>query len=220
MPERELPILIRRRLMIITIPERTFTVGNVQESSHFGFILQNSGGNCSASVKLLQDSDVSYTGKQFDGNSTFMNASATIKENTWYKAVAKMSDNGITTELRSENGTLLETLVTKENASNGTQSGILITCEPYTIIAFRNLKTENLDQQPTQPVSNIPPPIDVLDSLSTYIMVTVLLALTGAGIAYLKKKNSKKAQQALTRFLLTRFGISHLQVVRVDLKKT
>ena len=186
MPERELPILIRRRMMTITIPERTFTIGTVQESSHFGFILQNNGGNCSASVKMLQDSDVSYIGKQFESNLAFMNASATIKENTWYKAVEKMSDNGITTELRSENGTLLETLVTKENASNSTQSGILITCEPYTIIAFRNLKTENLDQQPTQPVSNIPPPIDMLDSLSTYIMVTVLLALTAAGIAYLK----------------------------------
>jgi hypothetical protein len=195
MPERELPILIRRKLMIITVPEHTFTVGNVQESSHFGFILQNNSGNCSASVQKLQDSDISYIEKQLKNNTTFMNASATIKENTWYRAVAKMSDNGITTELRSENGTLLETLATKENTSNSTQSGILITCEPYTIIAFRNLKTENLDQQPTQPVSSIPPSTSIFESLSTYIMVTVLLALAGAGIVFLKKKNNKKVNK-------------------------
>ena len=191
-PERELPITMRRKRMVITIPEHTLTIENVQESNHFGFILQNNDGNCSASVKMLQASDVSNIEKQFGSNTTFMNASATIKENTWYKAVATMSNNRITTELRSENGTLLETVTAKGNASDISESGMLVTCEPYTIIAFRNLKAENLDQQLNQPVGNISTSANVFELLSTYIMLLVLLATAGAGITYLKKKNNKK----------------------------
>jgi hypothetical protein len=192
-PERELPITMRRKRIIITIPEHTFTIGNVQESNHFGFILQNNDGNCSASVKMLHDSDVSNIEKQFESNTTFMNASATIKENVWYKAVATMSNDGITTELRSENGTLLETVIAKGNASDIGESGILVTCDPYTVIAFRNLKAESLDQQLNQPVGNISPSANVFELLFTYIMLLVLLVTAGVGITYLKKKNKKKA---------------------------
>jgi hypothetical protein len=75
------------------------------------------------------------------------------------------------------------------------ESEILISCEPYTIIAFKNLKAENLDQLPNQPVDNGQPPASILELISTYIMLLVLLAITGAGINYLKKNVRKSTKK-------------------------
>ena len=195
-PERSIPIIMGRQRMVITVPKQTYTVGESRpESNNFGFILQNNDGNCSATVKLLQDSDVPYIGKQ-GNNTTFMNASTTIKENTWYKAVAKISKDEISTELQDENGTILKSTATKECIVDIGESEILISCEPYTIIAFKNLKAENLDQLPNQLIDNSQPPAGIFESISTYIMLLVVLAIAGAGIYYLKKKLQEVCKEA------------------------
>jgi hypothetical protein len=202
LPKRSIPMIMGRQRMVITIPEQTVTVEKSKpESNNFGFILQNNEGNCSATVKLLQDSDVSYIGKQVN-NTTFMNASTTIKENTWYKAVAKISKDEITTELHDENGTILKSTTTKECIVGIGESEILISCEPYTIIAFKNLKAENLDQLPKQPVDNSQPPASILESISTYIVLLVLLATAGAGINFLKKKRQEVHKEARIIFMI------------------
>jgi hypothetical protein len=197
-PAREQKIILsRRRTMIIKIPESTVTVqGNEQASNQLGFILQNNEGNYSASVRLLDDSDLPHIEKQLgENNATFMNATTSIKENVWYKAVTKISNYEISTELHDENGTILKNTTTKDDVLSTGESGIFISFEPYSFIAFKNLKVENLDQQPTQTVDTIQLPRNELESLAPYIMLLMPLVIAGATIAYLKKtKRAKKAE--------------------------
>ena len=202
-PERVHEIGVGRgRKLMLTIPEQKVTVQeSVQPSNHFGFILQNSNGNYSANVRLLNDSDMFQIEKQFDENNlTFMNASASIKENIWHKVVVKVSGGEITAELRGEAGDLLEEFALSGEASGGNESGILISCNPDTFLAFKNLKVENLDQPP-KPVVAVHLPERGLEMLVSYIMFLMLLALVGAALAYSRKDKHAVIHSEKTRGL-------------------
>lgn len=198
-PEMKQTIFLSRRRTIIAItPERTIEVQErEQPNNNFGFILENKGGNYSASVKLLDDSDVSQIEKKLGGNNaTFMNVSTTIQQNIWYKADVLISKDGLTIDLRGENGTLLKTEALRGDSFNITESGILISCEPYNLIAFKNLKVENLDQPSNELPSSILP-VNGLESLVPYIALTLTLAIAVVTIIYfkrLKTQGSKKTE--------------------------
>ena len=195
-PEREERLPISRRQMVsIKIPEQTVKVqGSKQASNQLGFILQNDNGNCSASVRLLDNSDLSDIEEHLGGNNaTYMNATASIKENTWYKAVAKISNGEMSNELHDENGTTLRSSTTEDTMLGIGESGIFITFEPYNFIAFKNLQVENLDQPSNQTVGDIPQPVTELRSLTPYDMLLIPLLTLGATITYLRKvKKAKK----------------------------
>ena len=196
-PERVQTVILRRGHRItLVLPEQTVTVqGSEPTNNQFGFILQNDNGNFSANVRLLSDSDVSQMEKQFsENNSTFMNASTSVKENIWHNVVVEVSKGEITAKLSGENGTLLKNLETKD-ATGNSECGILISCTPDTLIAFKNLKVENLDQQPNEPTSDIQVPEKGLELLAPYVMLTTLIATAGATITYWRKrKNAKDAK--------------------------
>ena len=86
-----------------------------------------------------------------------MNASLSTKENTWYKVLAEMSENEITAELYDNNGTLLQSIATGDDTTSISELGILIAYDRDTVVAFKNLKVETINQ-PTPPVddTNIP----------------------------------------------------------------
>ena len=195
-PEREERLPISRRQMVsIKIPEQTVKVqGSKQASNQLGFILQNDNGNCSASVRLLDNFDLSDIEEHLGGNNaTYMNATASIKENTWYKAVAKISNGEMSNELHDENGTTLRSSTTEDTMLGIGESGIFITFEPYNFIAFKNLQVENLDQPSNQTVGDIPQPVTELRSLTPYGMLLIPLLTLGATITYLRKvKKAKK----------------------------
>lgn len=193
LPETKQTIIrYRRRSFVITIPERIIKLKEL-ENNQFGFILENYDGNYSASVKLLDGADVSNIENRLDGsNATFMNVSKSIVRNVWYKAVAKIAGDEITTELRSENDTLLETSVVKSNTIELSKFGILISCDPTTFIAFKNLKVENLDQQPDNLVSSLHLPENELKLSAPYFVTVVLLVVAGFAIYFLRK--NKKSQ--------------------------
>ena len=185
-------IRYRRRSIVITIPERTIKVQE-PENNQFGFILENDDGNYSASVKLLDGADVSNVEKRLNGsNATFMNVSSSIERNIWYKAVAKISGDEITTELRGENNTLLETSTVKSDAIDLSKFGIVISCDHSTFIAFKNLKVESLDQQPTALVS-VPLPENELESLAPYILPVVLLVMACSATYFLRKNRKSQS---------------------------
>ncbi|MDH5266593.1 MAG: Ig-like domain-containing protein [Candidatus Bathyarchaeota archaeon] len=146
-----------RQTMIITIPEQKTTIPSYKQTTdkNLGFILRHNGGNnYSVSVRRLDDYDMSQTTKQIDGNDTaFINASMGTTENTWYKVVAKMSKDETTAELYDKNGTLIRSIATRDDAISISELGILMAYDPDTVIAFKNLKIETLDQ-PTPPVSD------------------------------------------------------------------
>jgi hypothetical protein len=198
-PERAYTIIFRRRQRIIPpVPQQTVTVqGSKQPSNQFGFILQNNSGNYSANVRLMSDSDVAQIEKQFsENNSTFMNASTSIKENIWHNVVVKVSEGEITAELRDENDTLLKDFAVKEETTGNGECGILISCTPDTFVAFKNLKVENLDQLPNKAVGNIQPSEGGLELLVPYIMVLMLLGIVGAAVTYLGKERLKGYKKA------------------------
>jgi len=144
-----------RRPMTITVPEQTIKIPSYEQKPkhHLGFILRHNGGsNYSVSVRRLNDYNISQTTKQLEGKDTaFINASMGTTENTWYKVVAKMSKDEITAKLYDQNGTLLQSIATRDYAISISELGILMAYDKDTVIAFRNLKVETLDQ-PTQPV--------------------------------------------------------------------
>jgi hypothetical protein len=198
-PEREQKIFLsRRQAWSIKIPAHNVTVqGSAQASNQLGFILQNNDGNYSASVRLLDDSDLPQIEKRIgENNATFMNATMSIKENVWYKAITKISKDEISTELHDENGTVLKSIATKEDIASFGESGIFVSFEPYSFVAFKNLKVENLDQPPSQTVGVTQVPVNGLESVSPYAMVLILLVTAGATLTYLRKiKQVKKAEQ-------------------------
>ena len=190
LPEREQTIILRRRQKItLKMPEQTVTVqGSAQERNQFGFILQNNNGNYSANVRVLSDSDLAQIEKQFSkNNSAFINASSSIKENSWHNLVVKVSMGEITAKLLGENGTLLEDFAVKGEAAGSSECGVLISCIPDTFVAFKNLKVESLDQPPNKSNGNTQFPERGPELLAPYVILLLLLGIVGAVITYLRK---------------------------------
>ena len=169
--------------IITTVSESEQTINN-----QVGFILRHDGGdNYTASVRVL-DEGTSQTTEQLDGdNSAFMNASMDTRENTWYKVIAKINEDKRTTELYDANGTLIKNAETRNDALGSGEFGVLMDYDINTVIAFKNLKAETLNQ-PTQPVSKNDAPVSELEVPAPYIGLTLLLAIAVAAIAYIKER--------------------------------
>jgi hypothetical protein len=187
-PERAQTVRIGRKRLMFSIPEQKVPVQeSVQVSNQLGFTLQNYCGNYSATVRLLNDSDVIQIEKKLDENSlTFMNASSSIKENIWHKVVVKVSGDEITGELRGEHDSVLKEFAMSGEALDGNESGILISCNPDTVLALKNLKVENLDQL-SDSVGDVSPPERGLELLAPHIIFVILLGIVCAKIAYLRR---------------------------------
>jgi len=186
-------MLWKRHRIVIGVPGNAVPVQeSVQLTNQFGFILQNNNGNYSANVRLLSDPGMSQVENQFnENNSTFMNASKSIRENMWYKAEVEVSKGELTAELRGEDGTLLRNLSAKEEAMDSSECGIIISCTPDAFVAFKNLKVENLDQPPAKSVGDITPP-ERGELIAPYIISLMLLGTVATTITYLRKSKGKR----------------------------
>jgi hypothetical protein len=166
-------------------------------NNQLGFILrQNGEDNYSASVRMLEDNDVSQITSQLDtDNAEFVNASQILTEqNTWYKIEATISKNATNARLYEQNGTLLKNMVSEENVTNVDQLGILMSYNPNAILAFRNLKVETLDQ-PTPPANVTQEKASELEWLGPNIYLPILSAVALAIVAvasYVRRKRKKQ----------------------------
>jgi hypothetical protein len=182
----------------MTLPrvEQTETVTESNEtiSNQFGFILQHDGGdNYTASVKTLNNYDVSQMTEQPGGNNTaLMNVTMDTQENTWYKVVARISEDEVTTQLYDENGTLLKNFAANGAATNSSESGILMT--NATVVAFKNLEAETLDH-PATPVDNNQTSTNGLELWAPYNGLVMLLAVGVAAIAYVTERKRVPEKQ-------------------------
>ena len=168
--------------IITTITESEQTMNN-----QLGFILRHDGGdNYTATVRVMED-DASQTTEQLEDNSTFMNASTDTRENTWYKVIAKINEDKKITELYDANGTLIKNAETRKDALNSGEFGVLMSYDVNTVIAFKNLKAETLNQS-TQPVSEKEVSASKPELPALYIGLTIILAVTVAAIAYVKER--------------------------------
>ena len=168
---------------------QTVTTTKINETmtDQFGFILQQcEGNNYTASVKVLNDNDLSKVTTGFDGNDTaLMNATMDTHENTWYKVIARISEDAVTTELYSENGTLIRNTTAEQSAPSVSESGILMS--NATVVAFRNLNAETVNH-PAAPANENQRPANGPQLFAPYNGLVILLAVAVAAMAFIKER--------------------------------
>jgi hypothetical protein len=187
-PKSEIIITLPgRRTMVIPRMITTITESEQTVNNQFGFILRHDGGdNYTATVRVMEDG-ASQTTEQLQDNSAFMNASIDTRENTWYKVIAKINEDKRTTELYDANGTLIKTEENRKDALNSGEFGVLMSYDINTVIAFKNLKAETLNQS-TQPISEKEVSASQPEVPALYIGLTMILAVTVAAIACVKER--------------------------------
>jgi hypothetical protein len=184
------------------LPEQTITIPT--PNIRFSLVLRNNGGNnyC-VSVTEMDDSDISQIAERLDVNNNFLNASMVTRENTWYTVVARMSENGTTAELYDKNNALLKNVTNSDDSMSTGELGILITGDDTdTVIAFKNLRVETLDQPTPLLVGGNHTPVNGLGValLAPYIGLIILLAVAVITVAYVKKR--KRAHSVNCSFSL------------------
>ena len=157
-------------------------------NSQFSVILRNSGGsNYSLNVKGLDDYDTAKINLPSENGTAFMNTTGCITENTWYKVVARISDDEITAELHDTDGTLIESIANKNSAVNVNELVIVLTNNTDRAVAFKNLNIETLSQT-TQPIEGNKKTATENELLIPNVAVAVLLATVLAAGVYIKKR--------------------------------
>jgi hypothetical protein len=160
-------------------------------NDQFAFILQNSGGNnYSLNVRGLDDYDMAQI-NQPDGNRTaFMNASTNIKEDTWYKVAARISEDEITADLQDRNGTLIESMTVAHDEIDISELVILIANNTDRAVAFKNLKVETLNEttQPPEAPEGDEKAANDSELLTPYVNLAILLVATFTAVVYVKKR--------------------------------
>jgi hypothetical protein len=160
-------------------------------NNQFGFILRNSGdNNYSLNVKGLDVYDVAKINMHGANGTTFMNTSACIRENTWYKVVARICENEITAELHDVEGTLLESITTSDTATNTNELVILLANNTDRAVVFKNLNVETLEYttSPVQPAENNTKAATESELLAPHVALPTLLVTIFAALVYTKKR--------------------------------
>jgi hypothetical protein len=199
---KEGPIPIPLKDIVIEKGEQPLRLpDNMEQTTNnkFGFVLRNSGGsNYSVEVRGMNDYDMLHINQPSENRTTFINASAGIKENTWYKVVAKISEDEVTAEIDDANGTLLERLVT-DDATRTNELVMLIANNTDRAVAFKNFRVETLDE-PTQPLpEGDEKAVKGPDLLTPYAAVAILLAITVAAVVYKKRKSFLRQKIEITQ---------------------
>ena len=181
-----------KKLQATTVPKGTQPLrlpDDIEYSTNnqFCFIMQNNGpNNYTLNVKALDEYDIARISQPNREQTAFMNTSGSIKENEWYKVVAKITENEITAELQDTNGTALENITTTDTTTNVNELVLLLANNTDRAIAFKNLNVETL-YQPVQPVE------DDTETTGTELLapnaaLTILLATVFTAAIYLKKR--------------------------------
>ena len=177
-------IVIPKGMQPLRLPDDIEQTTNNQ----FSFILRNSGGNnYSVNVRGLDSYDVTRINKLGGNGTALMNTSACIQENTWYKVVARISEDEITAELHDSNGTLLESIATTGDAANVNELVILLANNTDRAVAFKSLNVETISNTPQLPEDNEKPATES-ELLSPNITFAILLATIFAALVYAKKR--------------------------------
>jgi hypothetical protein len=192
---------------IITIPREGETTESIKEikipkgfqplrlpddierttNNQFGFILRNSGeNNYTLNVRGLDDYEVSRMNTVGGDGTAFMNTSGCVKEDTWYKIVARISEDEVTAELHDANGTVIESIATPA-AANVDELVILLANNTDRAVAFKNLNVEPLNSQ-IPPAEEDEKAANVTELLAPYATFTILVATVFAAAVYLKKR--------------------------------
>jgi hypothetical protein len=160
-------------------------------NNQFGFILQNSGGNnYTLNVKALNDYGMAQISQPNGNRTAFMNASTNIKEDTWYKVSARISEDGVTANLHDENGTIVESMTIANDGIDIDELVILIANNTNRAVVFKDLKVETLNNtvQPPEDTESEKEAADGSELLTPYVNLAILLVATFAAVVYVAKR--------------------------------
>jgi hypothetical protein len=160
-------------------------------NNQFGFILQNSGGNnYTLNVKALNDYGMAQISQPNGNRTAFMNASTNIKEDTWYKVSARISEDGVTANLHDENGTIVESMTIANDGIDIDELVILIANNTDRAVVFKDLKVETLNNtvQPPEDTESEKEAADGSELLTPYVNLAILLVATFAAVVYVAKR--------------------------------
>jgi len=162
-------------------------------NDQFCFILQNKGGNYSINVSALNDYEMSNITLGNESNISFLNASESIKENTWYNITESITENKITANLFNSNGTLIGNIMNQNYPNTeGNKTIILITNNLDNAVIFKDLTVQSLNNTTQIPQSN-EKTSNESNVLVPYILLSILLVVIGsAALVYLQKKRQIK----------------------------
>jgi len=162
-------------------------------NDQFCFILQNNGGNYSLNVSALNDYEMSNITHGDESNISFLNASESIKENTWYNVTESITENKITANLFNSNGTLVGNIVSQNDPNtDGNKTIMLITNNLDKAVIFKDLTVQSLNNTTLISQSNEKTSSES-SRLVPYILLSILLVAIGsAALVYLKKKRHIK----------------------------
>ena len=173
-------------------------------NNQFCFIMQNNGpNNYTLNVKALNEYDIGRLTQPNREQTAFMNTSGSIKENEWYKIVAKITENEITAELQDANGTALEKIATTDTTTNVNELVLLLANNTDRAIAFKNLNVEPL-YQPIQPLEDDTKTTGT-ELLAPNATLPILLATVFTAAFYLKKRKTMRGP-ALTKSTGSKFN--------------
>jgi hypothetical protein len=160
-------------------------------NNQFGFILQNSGGNnYTLNVKALNDYGMAQISQPNGNRTAFMNASTNIKEDTWYKVSARISEDGVTANLHDENGTIVESMTIANDGIDIDELVILIANNTNRAVVFKDLKVGTLNNtvQPPEDTESKKEAADGSELLTPYVNLAILLVATFAAVVYVAKR--------------------------------
>jgi hypothetical protein len=198
----------RRQRFGATIPEQTITIPinipndmqplrlpddfSLTINNNFGFILRNNvGDNYSVTVRGMDDCDISQI-KQLNGTGTvLMNPSANMKENTWYKVEARVSEDETTAALYDVNDTLLESATISYDKIDTSELVMLIANNTDRALVFKNLKVETLDELNQVIPNGDEKALNAHYLQAIYLAFAILLITTFSAVVRKKMKNSR-----------------------------
>jgi hypothetical protein len=161
-------------------------------NNQFGFILENGGSNnYSLSVRGLDTYEVTKINPSNENGTAFVNTSAYIGENIWYKVTAKISEKEVTAEVRETNGTSIKKISNNRNDENVSKLVLLLTNNTDRAIAFKNLHIENTSQ-PIQKVEEKESTTNSWKLLEKYTPFIMLIFTIVIMSAFARKRKTGK----------------------------
>jgi hypothetical protein len=188
-PSRTVPVPVNVPLGMA--PLRLADDFNQTINNQFSFIIRdNQDSNYTLDVKGLNDHAVSGVKQENDSNTAFLNATDNIEQGAWYRVTTEISDTGITANIQTANGTLVENVCTPYNRTKSNQLVLLIANNIDSAIAVKNLKVQTASN-PVQPTETPKQALNNPPSGTQYAYVVVVLVVFFVAVAVFVKKKQK-----------------------------
>ena len=173
-PETPQQIMVSSEDQPLRLPS-TFAVND-----QFSLILRNKGEKSySLDVRGLDQDEIDGIKQLDDEETAFIDLSSLVKEDTWYRIVANMTELEIAAQVKNQDGTTLEDKRADTLGTSISELGILLANNTNRVVVFKSLKFEPLNQSSQEKDVSQTGKIELLYQFANWIIIAVsVLALT------------------------------------------